>query len=210
MKEIQSNCTPKNAQESTAQTRPGGRTARTRRAVLDAAARLLAEASPADITCAQIAALAGVNETTIYRKWGTKEALFTDALLTLSAEPLVMIDTGSLRTDLIQVVSGVADFLRTPAGFSLAYMGAAGEDETTGELRKTFWADRFAKAKVIFERAVARGEINSAKHATLAYEALIGTLHFRILAQRSTLEDDIAEQLVDLILCGVFGVAHRS
>jgi AcrR family transcriptional regulator len=156
-----------------------------------------------DITCAQIAALAGVNETTIYRKWGTKEALFTDALLTLSAERLIMVDTGSLRSDLIHVVSGVADFLRTPAGFSLANMGAAGEDKTTDELRKTFWADRFAKAQSIFERAAARGEIVNLKQAKLAYEALIGTLHFRILAQRSTLDDDIAEQLVDLILLGV-------
>lgn len=189
--------------ESPSQTRPGGRTARTRRAVLDAAATLLGQASPADITSAQIAALAGVNETTIYRKWGTKEALFIDALLTLSAERLVMIDTGSLRTDLVQVIRGVADFLRTPAGYSLAYMGVTGEDETSAALRKTFWADRFAKAQAIFERAAARGEVADASQAKLVYEALIGALHFRILDLRSSLDADIAEQLVDLVLMGV-------
>ncbi|MFE2089156.1 hypothetical protein [Streptomyces sp. NPDC059460] len=36
--------------------------------------------------------------------------------------------------------------------------------------------------------------------AAIAYEALIGTLHFRILARRRPLDDDIAERLVDLVL----------
>lgn len=188
---------------STPQARPGGRTARTTRAVLDAAAALLAESSPADVTVAQIAARAGVNETTIYRKWGTKDALYTDVLLTLSAEQIGPVDTGSLRGDLLHVVGSVADFLRTPAGFSLAYLGATGEDTTTATLRDAFWADRFAKAQVIFERAVERGEIVDASAAELAYEALIGTMHFRILARRKSLDADIAERLVDLVLDGV-------
>lgn len=192
-----------NSQDRSPRTRPGGRTARTRHAVLEAAAALLAEASPADVTAAQIAYRAGVNETTIYRKWGTKEALFTDALLTLSAERLVMTDTGSLRGDLLQVISRVAAFLGTPAGYSLAYMGATGVDATTSALREAFWADRFVKAQAIFERAVSRGEIASADAAQLAYEALIGTLHFRILARRCALDKDIAERIVDLVLCGL-------
>ena len=183
--------------------RPGGRTARTRAAVLDAAAALLLEVPPGDLTVGQIAARAGVNETTVYRKWGTKEALLADVLMTLSGERLVAPDTGSLRGDLVAVVEAVADFLRTPAGYALAYLGATAEDETSKGLRDAFWADRFDRAHVIFERAVKRGELPDSDNAALAYEALIGTLHFRILARRRPLDPDIAPRLVDLVLGGV-------
>lgn len=192
----------------TPKARPGGRTARTRAAVLDAASALLVEIPPGDLTVGQIAARAGVNETTIYRKWGTKEALLADVLLTLSGERLVAPDTGSLRGDLVAVVGAVAEFLRTPAGFALAYLGATSEDETSRTLRDTFWADRFERAQVIFERAAERGEIPDSTTGALAYEALIATLHFRILARRRPLDDDIAERLVDLVLDGVLRHPH--
>ncbi|MFV0458800.1 MAG: TetR/AcrR family transcriptional regulator [Actinomycetales bacterium] len=188
---------------TTSKPRPGGRTARTRAAVLDAAAALLVETPPGDLTVDQIATRAGVNPTTIYRKWGTKEALLVDVLMRLSHERLEAPDTGSLRGDLVAVVGAVADFLRTPAGYALAYVGAVGEDETSRTLREAFWSDRFARAQEIFDRAERRGEVIDAGIASLAYEALIGTLHFRILARRRPLDAEITEHLVDLVLEGV-------
>lgn len=190
---------------TTPKPRPGGRTARTRAAVLEAASALLLEVPPGDLTVGQIAARAGVNETTIFRKWGTKEALLADVLMTLSGERLVAPDTGSLRGDLVAVIEAVAEFLRTPAGYALAYLGATADDETSRGLRDAFWADRFERAQAIFERAEARGEIPDAGVAPLAYEALIGALHFRVLARRRPLDHGIAERLVDLVLDGVIG-----
>ncbi|WP_159037304.1 TetR/AcrR family transcriptional regulator [Streptomyces specialis] len=183
--------------------RPGGRTARTRKEVIAAAITLLGEMPPADLTVGRIAARSGVHESTIYRKWGTREALITDVLLTVSAERLTPPDTGSLRGDLVETIAAVADFLRTPAGYALAYLGATADDKTTATVRDAFWADRFAKAQTIFQRATERGEIDDASSAQLAYEALIGTMHFRILSRRRPLDPDIAERLVDLILNGV-------
>lgn len=195
---------------ATPNARPGGRTARTRAAVLDAASALLLEVPPGDLTVGQIAARARVNETTIYRKWGTKEALLTDVLLTLSGERLVAPDTGSLRGDLVAVIEAVADFLRTPAGYALAYLAATAEDETSRGLRDAFWSDRFERARAIFDRAVERGEIADAGRGELAYEALIGTLHFRLLGRRRPLEPDLAARLVDLILDGLIGSSSMS
>jgi len=173
--------------------------------VLEAASALLLEVPPGELTVGRIATRAGVNETTIYRKWGTKEALLTDVLLTLSGERLVAPDTGSLRGDLVAVIGAVAEFLRTPAGYALAYLGATAEDETSRALRDAFWADRFARAQIVFDRAAARGEIADPGIAPLAYEALIGSLHFRVLARRRPLDDDDAERLVDLVLDGALG-----
>lgn len=191
--------------EPTPKGRPGGRTARTTQAVIDATTALLSEVAPADLTVGQIAAHAGVNAATVYRKWGTKEALLREVLLTLSAERLTTPDTGSLRGDLVATVAAVADFLRTPAGYALAALAATAEDDTSQELRDAFWGDRFERAERIFTRAVERGELLDADDALLAYEAMIATLHFRILARRRALDADIAVQLVDLMLGGVNG-----
>jgi len=171
--------------------------------VLEAASALLLEVPPADLTVGQVADRAGVNATTIYRKWGTKEALLADVLLTLSGERLVGPDTGSLRGDLVAVIGAVADFLRTPAGYALAYLAATNDDETSAGLRDAFWNDRFDRAQAIFDRAVGRGEIADAHQGLLAYEALIATLHFRILTRRRPLDPDIADRLVDIVLHGV-------
>jgi AcrR family transcriptional regulator len=123
--------------------RPGGRTARVRQQVIDAAAELILELAPHEVTIPLVAERSGIHVATIYRKWGTRDALLTEVLLALSAERLVAPDTGSLRGDLLHVIGAVADFLRTPAGYALAYLGATGDDDTTAVLRDAFWADRF-------------------------------------------------------------------
>src|SRR5215204_176225 len=64
----------------TAQARPGGRTARTRAAVLDATVAELAEHGHAALTVEAVAARAGVNKTTLYRRWGGKDGLLADAV----------------------------------------------------------------------------------------------------------------------------------
>lgn len=51
--------------------RPGGRTARVRAAVLDAAGDLLAENGFARLDLAEVAARAEVGKTTVYRRWRT-------------------------------------------------------------------------------------------------------------------------------------------
>lgn len=171
--------------------------------MLDAVAELLIELPLDQVTIQQVSARSRVHETTIYRKWGTRDALLTEVLLELSAERLAAPDTGSLRGDLVAVIGAVAEFLRTPQGRALAYLGAVGDDPTTAALREAFWADRFARAAEVFERAARRGELAGLDDAELAYEALIGALHFRLLARRRPLEPGIAERLVDLMLGGL-------
>ncbi len=51
---------------------------------------------------------------------------------------------------------------------------AAAQDPASAEARDAFWFDRFNKAKVVFDRAVERGEIPTDVDPILAYGALIG------------------------------------
>ncbi len=79
--------------------RTGGRSARVRAAVLDATIALLRDEGN-DFGIPQVAARSGVHETSIYRRWGSREALIVDAVRTHIGEEIPIPDTGTLRGDL--------------------------------------------------------------------------------------------------------------
>src|ERR1700751_5486813 len=100
--------------------RPGGRWARGRESVLDAALVFLGSEGPHALTVSEVAARAGVHETSIYRRWGSREALIIDALLSASQEFLPIPDTGSLRADLIAFANSLGAYLNETVGNALA------------------------------------------------------------------------------------------
>src|SRR5437660_10633358 len=53
--------------------RPGGRSARIRAAVMDATMEMLKERELEEFNVAEIAARVGVHESTIYRRWGSRD-----------------------------------------------------------------------------------------------------------------------------------------
>src|SRR3712207_7398459 len=83
----------------TARARPGGRTARVRAAVLDATVAELAEHGYAELTVEAVAARAGVNKTTLYRRWGGKDGLLVDAVEAFGAGQAEVPDTGQVDED---------------------------------------------------------------------------------------------------------------
>src|SRR5580693_4679657 len=91
--------------------RPGGRSARVRQSVLDATLTVLSEEGVDKLTVADIAERSGVHETSIRRRWGTKENLICDALLNYSEVHLPIPDTGSIRGDLGAFASELAAYL---------------------------------------------------------------------------------------------------
>ena len=80
--------------------RPGGRTARVRAAVLEAAGDLLAEHGFARLDLAEVATRAEVGKTTVYRRWRTPAGLTADLLVDMAEQSLPRADTGTLRGDL--------------------------------------------------------------------------------------------------------------
>lgn len=94
------------------QTRPGGRSQRVRRAVLEAASRL-AEQGAADVSVASLAKLSGVSEVTIYRRWGSAENVLLEAAVDDINRRLPLKPTGDLRRDLIAWAEGLEHSLAT-------------------------------------------------------------------------------------------------
>src|SRR5271168_3505369 len=71
------------------------------RAILTAAAELLADRGLAAMSIEEVAARAGVGKTTIYRRWPSKGLLALDAFVTSFREEQPLPDTGTLRGDLL-------------------------------------------------------------------------------------------------------------
>ena len=162
--------------------RPGGRSARVRRAVLDATLAALGEAGLDALSVADVAARAGVHETSIRRRWGTKETLICDALLNHSEQQLPIPDTGSLRGDLEAFVRELAAYDSSPLGRALLQaMATSGGDPALAEAREAFWQTRHDLARAMLERGVIRGELPAGVDRRLALEALIAPVHFRAL-----------------------------
>ena len=115
-----------------------------RQTVLAAAFDELAENGAAAATVAGVARRSGVHETTIYRRWATKEKLFVEAMLSRSAEEIPTPDTGSIRDDLLAVVRTVIAYVTTPVGLAMLHVASLAADDQQ-EARQAFWAGRKSK-----------------------------------------------------------------
>lgn len=184
--------------------RLGGRSARVAAAVADATLSVMAEKGLADLTVSEVARRAGVHETSIYRRWGSREGLIADALLTYSARLIPVPDTGSLRTDLRALLAAVAGYLATPLGKAVSRgLAQIGDEARWHEVRSDFWNARLRLVRAIVDRAIERREVPADTDAQLVLETLIAPLQFRILSTREPIDREWCHRLVDLVLDGM-------
>jgi AcrR family transcriptional regulator len=185
--------------------RPGGRSARVRAAVVDATLELLLAHGLEGLKVSEVAARADVHETSIYRRWGTRENLLIDALLD-ATEQLGVPDTGSLRDDLTAYATDLAEFLATPIGHALEHtLAVAGDDPDTRRARDHYWASRYERSKQMVSRAVERGELPDTVEPRLVIEMLVAPVHFRIVLTREPVDARMPALLVDALLRGIGG-----
>ncbi len=183
--------------------RPGGRTARVTAAVRAATVGALTEHGWNGLTVEDVAARAGVNKTTIYRRWGDREALVADVLLTASDQQIPLPDTGSLRGDLVAFARQVRDAIAAPANRALLSTLAAGRrDGALAELGRRYWAARFARARPMIERAVARGELADGVDADALVVRVVGPVWFGVFGPGTAVDDAFVDDCVDIVLLG--------
>jgi AcrR family transcriptional regulator len=184
--------------------RTGGRSARVRRAVLEATAQTVAERGADAVNIGEIARQAGVHDTSIYRRWPTKEHLIFDALLDYSRERLPIPDTGTLRADLVAYMALVINNAATPIAQALIKaMAVTHDDAAMAAGRAQFWQFRFDQTRVMLDRAVTRGELAPDTDPLAALELITGALYFRLLLTREPFDDDIAGHFVDVLINGL-------
>ncbi|MFE3288752.1 TetR/AcrR family transcriptional regulator, partial [Streptomyces sp. NPDC059233] len=161
--------------------RPGGRTARVRAAVLEAAGDTLAEQGFHGLDLAEIARRAEVGKTTVYRRWGTVTGLVADLLADMAEQSLPRAETGSLSEDMRANAALVRRTLTDPRQGALfkAVIAAATSDAKTAEALHRFYEVRVAEWAPCVREAVERGELPEGTDAAEVVRAVSAPLYYR-------------------------------
>jgi len=169
--------------------RPGGRSALVRAAVEDAVRWLLQRKSQADVSIADIAARSGVHAASIYRRWGTVQALLLDMTIDRISQESPMPDTGSLAGDLFAWGERLAKMTAGPDGPVLVRAVVQAKPSDRALLLR-----RAIEVQGMLDRAAARGE------ARLDYEdavdGLVAPIMMRQLFGMGGLDDAYVRTLV--------------
>jgi AcrR family transcriptional regulator len=183
----------------TAKPRPGGRSARNKAAVFEAAAALLAERGHEAVTMTDIAERAGMAATSLYRRWGDVRALMMEVAVEKLTRERPLPDTGSLRGDLLAWARPIATSLASREGSSffravIATTTPAGAD---GSLRRAALNRRREQMELMLERARQRGE--KPPDVVELLDHVLAPLYMRALFGRP-LSKAVADRLVDRLM----------
>lgn len=147
----------------------GGRSERVVRRALDAALVELARSGYAGFRMEAVASRAGVNKTTIYRRWPTRAALIA-ALVRRMRAPLrdsPLPDTGQLESDLIEAFTRRFSFGRKMEGRAWARLLAERHAPEVEAIIGDAVDERRGKWREMVTRAVGRGDLPPGTDAQL-------------------------------------------
>ena len=150
-----------------------------------------------------------MHETTVYRRWTTRENLFVAALIERSADAIPAPDTGSTRDDLLTIVREVLAYVGSPTGTAVLRAATLPVDNAYADARKAFWAHRLDSLAPVVARGIDRGDLRADTDARLLLEMLIAPIHGRLLLTGEPVGDELAEPLVDLALRGAAAAADQ-
>lgn len=197
--------------ESRLRRRTDGRLDRSRdAAILDAALAALAENGYVDTNMNDIAARAGVGKAAIYRRWSSKAALITDALVYWKPDLMEddAPDTGSLEGDFDEIVRRTARSDDEPFSHDLVlrvaveathdpHLGSALEDLMLLKGRRVM--------TTILQRAAVRGEVAADRDWSLVADVLTGMGLMRVVNGQSVDAKFVRDVIDTLVLPAVRG-----
>jgi len=204
--------TTKSTVEEFGRRRPGGRTARVRKAIHQATLALLAEEGFAGVTLPAIARRAGVHKTTVYRSGSTPLELVQEALSGFESLALPDVDTGTWEGDVRAFVDARLELIRDPvaAGILRAVIGIGRPDSVRAEWVDAFWKPREQRWRSPIEHAIERGELMPTAVEVPIVELVAGPLLLSHLATERPLADGEIDSLVATICAGVRAVHGTS
>ncbi|WP_063059594.1 TetR/AcrR family transcriptional regulator [Nocardia sienata] len=189
-------------------------TARPRRAeaIFAATLELLATAGYEGLTMESVALRAGVNKTTLYRWWKSKDEVLAAALTGSDLLTFPVPDTGSLRGDLVETARSIHRLLTdaATAPIAAAVLAASPGRPSLAAIGRMFFADRAAREHPIFRRAVERGELDNGADPRLIMDMLAGAIWFRLFLRTEPVEAADIEAAVDMLLGGVAPQQHEA
>ena len=173
-------------------------------ALLHAAWDELVEKGYDAFTIESVAERAQTARAVIYRRWATKSELVRAAIADHELRERVPVpDTGSLRSDLIELVRG-ANRRRAPLlGILMsARIGAfyAETGASFADLRDEFLAGRANLIDQVFDRAVERGDADPTKLTPRVRSVTFDLFRHEVLMTHRPVPDDVIASIIDEIV----------
>jgi AcrR family transcriptional regulator len=154
--------------------RPGGRSEQVRQAVAQAVLDLLAEGQVV-LTHSEVAGRAGVNRSTVYRRWPTRSALIEEAL-TLHTARIDVPDTGNFAEDVFSLAGKLAAFFADPAEIATSKALVMHADPDADDAQIAHWLTLTTDLATPFRRAVDRGDVQADANPVALLYILLGPL----------------------------------
>nr|WP_225955251.1 TetR/AcrR family transcriptional regulator [Kibdelosporangium phytohabitans] len=167
---------------------------------MTAAAELVKERGLGDVTLSDIAERSGVNRATLYRRWGSLDALLGDMTMHTISTGSPLEDTGSLRGDLYAWATKAVHHIPSENGALLLrsmVMTLPISDEVRA-LRAHHLEHRHNELSAVLERARERGE--PAPTVDELFEIVLAPLYLRVLMDFRPITEEYAKSLVDRVL----------
>lgn len=162
------------------------------RAILDAAADLLAADDVTLITVAAIAERAGVGKQTIYRWWPSKSAVLLDAMIHRAHQIAPAPDNGDLHTELRAFLRSTFAAVERNRRMLLGVLREALSDPLTMERLAAFTRARRDELATILDRARARGQI---QQPVTVIDQTFGLVWYRMIFAHEPLDEQAADDL---------------
>jgi AcrR family transcriptional regulator len=165
----------------------------------------LAEHGFEQLTIPDVAARAGVNKTSIYRRWPGKGELVRDALIAMIEVSAPLPPQGAVRDDLVAAGAALAAFLQTPIGqLAVRLMLATQVDPALQAVAATLAPLQGRLVPItLLEQAKARGEVAADVDAELVLLSFAGTILHRVLVERRPADTAWLQRVVTMLLRGI-------
>ena len=187
--------------EASRQRRPGGRTAENSRRINEAVLELMAEGGVERCTFQNVAARAGVERSTLYRRSPGRWPTIMQAIIHLADRETGSFNTGAFRTDLLETLLNLLRVLNGPLGAPLMSVAAALQGGAAPGQAELFWTSRQRQLAPMFEAAIRRGELPADVDRDRLFAMVAGPIYFRrFIASQPVGEDwvaDVVHQVCD-------------
>lgn len=181
-----------------------------RRAALDATVELAVANGIEAVTFEDVACESGVAKTTLYRHFGSKQAMVVEAVrscFVLQATP----DTGDLAEDLhlIFEYGKQADEEHRVPDLIPALVAAGDRDPELGTLVAQMLEERRRPIRTVLKLAQHRGEIGPEVDLDIALNLLIGPILMRRVIDRQEITPDFVHAVVEHVVAALRATAER-
>ena len=191
--------------DSSRQRRPGGRTADVTRRIHEAILELLAEGGVENCTFQNVAARAGIERSTLYRRNPDRWPTIMQAIIHLADRETASFGTGSFRTDLLGTLLNLVGVLNSSLGPPLMSVAAALQRGAAPGQAEMFWESRQQQLAPMFERAIERGELRADVDRDRLFAMAAGPIYFRRFIASQPVDEEWVRGVVEQV-CDSFGV----